>query len=99
MEALSHFFEKLNQMLGVSGPSDLLFHPAFIGLCLVIFIYATWTGMKYLSLPVGGLMGGAVIYHYLWPKADSSGLGDLIYAFAAFGALGLLLVYLGFIRD
>jgi hypothetical protein len=99
MEALSGFFESINKFLGVSGPGDLIFHPAFIGFCLVIFLYATWVGMKYISLPVGGLMGGAVIYHYLWPKGDASSLGELVWAFGAFGALVMVVVYLGFIRD
>jgi hypothetical protein len=99
MQGMTHFFESINRYLGVGGPGDLIFHPAFVGLCLVIFIYATWVGMKYISIPIGGLMGGGVIYHYLWPKGDSSGLGDLLTAFGAFGALALLLVYVGFIRE
>ena len=73
MQALSNFFESINQFLGVSSPGELLFHPAFIGLCLVLFIYATWVGIKYVSLPIGALMGGGIIYHYLWPKGDESG--------------------------
>jgi hypothetical protein len=99
MQGISSFFESINKYLGVSGPGDLIFHPAFIGFCLLIFIYATWVGMKYISLPIGGLMGGGVIYHYLWPQGDGSGLGDLLSAFAAFGALALVLVYLAFIRE
>jgi hypothetical protein len=99
MEGLSRFFESINQFLGVTGPSELLFHPVFIGLCLVIFIYATWVGIKYVSLPIGALMGGGIIYHYLWPKGEESGLGDLLWAFLAFGALGLVLVYVGFIKE
>jgi hypothetical protein len=99
MEGLSHFFEGINQFLGVTGPGELLFHPVFIGFCLLIFIYSTWVGMKYVSLPIGALMGGGVIYHYLWPQGDQSGLGDLVWAFLAFGGLGLVLVYIGFIKE
>jgi hypothetical protein len=99
MDALSSFFEGINRYLGVSSPGELIFHPAFIGFCLVLFIYATWVGMKYLSLPIGGLLGGGVIYHYLWPKGETAGLGDLLTAFLAFGGLILLLVYIGFIRE
>ncbi len=46
MEGLSRFFESINHFLGVSGPGELLFNPWFIGFCLIIFIYATWVGMK-----------------------------------------------------
>lgn len=99
MQSLTNFFEAINQYLGVTGPGDLLFHPVFIGFCLVLFIYSTWVGMKYISLPIGALMGGGVIYHYLWPKGEEAGLGDLVWAFLAFGALGLVLVYIGFIRE
>jgi hypothetical protein len=97
METLSNFFEWINKMLGVSSGGELVFHPVFIGFCLIIFIYAILTGMKYIALPIGALMGGGTIWHYLYPQ--EGGLGDLVQFIAAMCVMGLVLVYIGFIRE
>jgi hypothetical protein len=98
METLASFFESINQALGVKGPGELVFHPFFIGFCVVAFIYFVLTRMKYFALAVGGLMGSAVIVHYLYPKSTSN-LPELVQFLGAMGVLGLLLVYIGFVRD
>lgn len=98
METMSNFFEWINRLLGVSGPGELVMHPVFLGLCVLAFIYSLVTRMKYFALILAGLMGGAVIVHYLYPE-QSSDLTELIKFIAAMGGLALLLVYLGFIRD
>lgn len=98
METMSNFFEWINRLLGVSGPGELIMHPAFLGLCFAFFIYAVLTRMKYFALSLAGLMGGAVIFHYLYP-AEGSNLRDLLSFIAAMGGMVLVLVYLGFIRD
>lgn len=98
METLTNFFEAINKALGVSAPMDLVFHPVFMGAAIVLFIYALATGMKYFAVTLGGLMGGAAIIHYLYP-ATASDLSGLIKFVGAMGVLGLLLVYIGFVRD
>jgi hypothetical protein len=98
METMANFFEWINRLLGVTGPGELVMHPVFIGFCLVAFIYSVITHMKYFALALGGLMGGALIFHYLYPE-QSSNLNDLLTFIVAMGLLALLLVYLGFIRD
>lgn len=98
MEAMANFFESINRFLGVGGPGELVMHPVFLGICLAAFIYALVTHMKYFALILAGLMGGAVIFHYLYP-AEGSNLGDLLSFIVAMGGLALVLVYLGFIRD
>ena len=98
METMSNFFEWINRLLGVSGPGELVMHPAFLGLCFAVFVYAVITRMKYFALILAGVMGGAVIFHYLYPEQGSN-LGDLLRFIAAMGGMVLLLVYLGFIRD
>jgi hypothetical protein len=98
METMTNFFEWINRLLGVSGPGELVMHPVFLGFCVLAFVYAVVTRMKYFAITLAGLMGGAVIFHYLYP-AESSNLGDLVTFIAAMGAWALLLVYLGFVRD
>ena len=98
METMSNFFESINRLLGVSGPGELVMHPAFLGLCFAVFVYAVITRMKYFALILAGVMGGAVIFHYLYPEQGSN-LGDLLRFIAAMGGMVLVLVYLGFIRD
>ncbi len=98
MEALSNFFEAINQFLGVSGPGDLVVHPVFIGICIVAFIYTFFTGMKYFAVGLAGLLGTSLIVHYMYPS-DTSNLGELLTFIAALGAMALVLVYLGFIRE
>jgi hypothetical protein len=98
METMSNFFESINRLLGVSGPGELIMHPVFLGLCFAFFIYAVVTRMKYFALILAGVMGGAVIFHYMYP-AEGSNLRDLLSFIAAMGGLVLVLVYLGFIRD
>ena len=98
METLTNFFESINKLLGVSTPMELAFHPLFMGLVVVLFLYALFTGMKYFACTLGGLMGGAAAIHYLYPE-NASDLGQLLKFVAAMGALGLLLLYIGFVRD
>ncbi|MBI5252101.1 MAG: hypothetical protein HY912_21610 [Desulfomonile tiedjei] len=98
METLANFFESINKFLGVSTPMELVFHPVFMGVMIVLFLYALFTGMKYFAITVGGLMGGAAVIHYLYPQ-QASDLGGLIKFVGAMGALGLVLLYIGFIRD
>jgi hypothetical protein len=98
METMANFFESINRFLGVTGPGELLMHPAFLGLCFAFFIYAVVTRMKFFALALAGVMVGAVIFHYLYP-AEGSKLGDLLTFVAAIGALVLVLVYFGFIRN
>jgi hypothetical protein len=95
---MSNFFESINRFLGVTGPGELIMHPAFLGLCFAVFVYCVVTRMKYFALALAGVMGGAVIFHYLYP-AEGSNLRDLLTFVAAIGGLVLVLVYLGFIRD
>jgi hypothetical protein len=85
-------------MLGVSGPKELLFHPVFLGFCVILFIYALVSRMKYIALGIGGLIGASVVVHYLYPK-DTSNLSELVQFLGAMGVLALLLVYIGFVRD
>lgn len=98
MDALANLFESINRLLGVKGPGELVFHPVFIGICAAIFIYAVVTGVKFLAVGLGGLMGGALIFHYLYP-ADASNLGELLKFISAMGGLALLVVYFGFVRE
>lgn len=95
---MANFFESINRLLGVTGPGELVMHPAFLGLCFAVFVYAVITRMKYFALILAGVMGGAVIFHYLYPEQGSN-LGDLLRFIAAMGGMVLVLVYLGFIRD
>jgi len=98
METMANFFESINKLLGVSGPKELIFHPVFIGLCVVLLIYSVFARMKYFAISLFGLMGGAVIYHYLFPK-NTSNLHELIQFLGAIGVLALVLIYVGFVRD
>ena len=98
MEALANFFEWINRMLGVWGAGELVFHPVFIGICVALFIYGVATGKRFLGVGIGGLLGGALIFHYLYPH-DSSALSELLKFIVAMGALALLIVYFGFIRE
>jgi hypothetical protein len=98
MEALTNFFEAINKFLGVSTPGELLFHPVFVGTCIVLFIYALATGMRYFAVVMAGFMGGAAIIHYMYPE-NASDLAQLMKFVAAMGGLGLVLVYFGFLRE
>jgi hypothetical protein len=98
METLTNFFEAINKFLGVSTPMELVFNPIFMGVMLVLFLYSLFTGMKYFACALGGLMGGAAAIHYLYPE-NASNLGDLFKFVGAMGALGLLLIYIGFVKD
>lgn len=98
METLSQFFERINQLLGIKTASELIFHPVFIGLCLVLFIYALIKGWKAYYLAIAGLLGGGIIFKYLYP-ADTTDLFQLVKFLAGMGGLALILVYLGFVRN
>jgi hypothetical protein len=98
MEALSNFFEAINRFLGVSGPGELVTHPVFLVLCIVAFLYTLFTGMKYFAVGIAGVLGTAVISHYLYP-ADTSNLGDLLTYVGVLGVFAVVLVYFGFIRE
>ncbi|HMK36886.1 MAG TPA: hypothetical protein VK463_17565 [Desulfomonilaceae bacterium] len=98
MEALANFFESINRLLGVSGPGELIHHPVFIVICVVLFFYTLFTGMKYFAVGIAAVLGTSVIVHYLYPT-DTSNLGDLLTFIAALGVMAIVLVYFGFIRE
>ncbi len=54
--------------------------------------------MRYFAVVMAGFMGGAAIIHYLYPESASD-LAQLMKFVAAMGALGLVLVYFGFLRE
>ena len=72
METMAKFFDSINRMLGVSTPGELIFHPVFITVCVIAFIYFVLTRMKYFAIAIGGLVGGAVVVHYLYPSSTSN---------------------------
>ena len=98
MQHLANFFEWINRLLGVSGPGELVMHPVFIGICVALLLYSVARRRKFMILGLGGLMGSAVIFHYLYPK-DSTNLTDLITFIGAMGLFALLLVYFAFVRE
>ena len=98
METLTNFFDWINDLLGVSGAGELATHPVFIGLCVIIFVYALLTGQKYIALGVFGLIAGSLTYHYLYPKGTVQ-LYDLLTFLAVMGAIALVILYFGFIRE
>jgi hypothetical protein len=98
METLTNFFDRINDLLGVSSGSELALHPVFIGFCVLIFIYAWFSGQKFIALGLFGLLAGSACYYYLYPK-DSVQLYDLLTFLAAMGAIALLIIYFGFIRE
>ncbi|AFM24000.1 hypothetical protein [Desulfomonile tiedjei] len=98
METMSNFFEAINRFLGVSTPGELVFHPVFMGVCIVIFLYTLFTGMKYFAVGLAAIMGGAAIIHYFYPE-NSSNLSELIKFVGIMGAFALVLIYFGFVRD
>lgn len=73
-------------------------HPIFIGFCILLLLYALFTGMRYMAIIIAGCLGTGVIVHYLYP-GDTSQLVDLVKFIGAMGALGLVLLYFGFIRE
>jgi hypothetical protein len=98
METLANFFDWINDLLGVSGAGELISHPIFIGLCILIFIYAWLTGQKYVALGIFGLIAGTLAYYYLYPKGTVQ-ISDLLMFLAAMGVIALLIIYFGFIRE
>ena len=98
METLASFYDYINSILGISTPGELIFHPAFLGFCIIAFIYFVITGMRYFALCLGGLVGGAAVVHYLYPSSASN-LTELIKFVGAMGVLALILVYIGFVKD
>jgi hypothetical protein len=98
METLVNFFDWINDLLGVSGAGELATHPVFIGLCIIIFVYALLTGQKFIALGVFGLIGGGLTYYYLYPK-DTVQLFNLLSFLAVMGVIALVILYFGFIRE
>jgi hypothetical protein len=98
MQSLANFFEWINRLLGVSSPGELVVHPVFIGICVILFLYAVARRNKFLTIGLGGMMGSAAIIHYLYPK-DASNLTDLVTFIAAMGLFALLLLYFGLVRE
>jgi hypothetical protein len=98
MEALARFYDKINAMMGVKSTEDLVFHPWFIGLLVVGFLYGAWKGYKWLSVPILGIGGTAALYHYMWPS-DTTKILELVKFFIAAAGMGVVLVYLAFIRE
>lgn len=98
MEAMADLFDWVNNLLGVEGPGELVFSPYFLGLLALVLLYSLVKGMKFFSVITAGILGGAAIYHYMYPK-DVSDLKGLIVFFACVGGLVLLLVYFAFVRE
>jgi len=98
METLTNLFDWINDLLGVSSGAELANHPVFIGFCLLIFIYAWFSGQKVVALGIFGLLAGSAVYHYLYPKGTVQ-LYDLLYFLGAMGAVVLIIIYFGFIRE
>ncbi len=98
METLSNFFDWINDLLGVSSGFELVTHPVVIGFCALFFVYAWYSGQKYVALGLFGLLAGSASYYYLYPK-DSAQLHDLLIFLAAMGGIALLRIYFGFIRE
>ncbi len=98
METLANFFDWINDLLGVSGSGELVTHPVFIGFCILVFVYAWLTGQKYIALGVFGVLAGGIAYYYLYPKGAVQ-IYDLLMFLAAMGAIALVIIYFGFIRE
>ena len=98
METLANFFDWINDLLGVSGSGELVTHPVFIGLCVIIFVYALLTGQKFMALGIFGLISGGLTYYYLYPKGTVQ-LYDLLSFLAVLGVIALVIIYFGFIRE
>ncbi len=98
METLASVFDWINECLGVSSGGELLVQPIFIGFCVILLLFAFFTGQKLIGLIMVGLLGGGIIAHYLYPGGQPQ-LTDLLKFIAAMGALVLILIYFGFIRD
>ncbi len=98
MEALANFFEWINRLIGVKESSELVWNPYFLGLLLAMFIYALIRRWKVFYLGIAGIMGIAVCVKYLYPE-DTSNLFELLKFLAACGGVGLLVLFLGLIRD
>ena len=98
METLTNFFDWINDLLGVSSGAELALHPVFIGFCVLILIYAWFSGQRIVSLAIFGLLAGSASYYYLYPKA-STDLYDLLVFLAAMGAIALIIIYFGFIKE
>lgn len=98
METMAEFFEWINGLLGVRDQKELVLHPVFIGLCVVLFLYSLIKGWKSFYLTIAGLLGIVVIGHYFYP-ADTSELQAVLKFLGLVGALCLVLIYLGFVRE
>jgi len=98
MEAMAELFDKVNDMLGVQGPAELLMSPWFLGFLAIVLVYSLIKGMKYFSVITGGVLAGIAIYRYTFPE-DTSDLKALILFFLCIGALLLGLIYFAFIRE
>ncbi len=98
MKTLAEFFEGINRFFGVKGPAELLYNPWFIGICIAVAIYAFIKGWKVVYLGIVAMFGTTIIYKYTYP-ATSSDLGDLLQFVGCVGLMGLVLVYIGFIRE
>jgi hypothetical protein len=98
MNALSDFFDKINNSLGVNNPTDLIINPWFMGLCIAAFLFTLFLRMKYLALGIAGFLGFGVIIHYYYP-IEVSDLGDLLKFVGIMGGYALVLLYFGFIRE
>jgi len=98
METLTDLFDWINDLLGVSSGAELALHPVFIGFCVLILIYAWFSGQKYVALGLFGLLAGSACYYYLFPKGAVQ-LSDLLIFLGTMGAIALVIIYFGFIRE
>ncbi len=99
METVAKFFDWINDLLGVSGGGELVTHPVFIGFCVLVFVYAWFTGQKYIALGVFGIISGGLDYYYLYPKGAVVQITDLLSFLAVMGVIALIIIYFGFIRE
>jgi hypothetical protein len=99
METLTNLFDRINDLLGVSSGAELATHPIFVGFCVLVFIYAWISGQKIVALGLFGLLAGSASYYYLYPKGSSVQLYDLLVFLAVMGAIALIIIYFGFIRE
>ncbi|MFH0822576.1 MAG: hypothetical protein V2B18_07475 [Pseudomonadota bacterium] len=98
MEFLAHFFESINNYLGVKSPGELVVNPYFIGFIVIMLAYSILKGWRLFTVAILGGFGTGMLIKYMYP-ADTSDLLQLVKFLGCMGGLGLLLIYFAFIRE